>query len=111
MTAFALFSIACVKVTDDVKATFAPPSPQETNNFALRSPHSHAPKTELTQAVVAGPAADASVETSVASTTPASAVPAAAGDAGADTMCMRDLAAYTDASAPLSTNCLQSAGK
>ncbi len=57
--AFVFATAACVKVTDDVKATFAPPAPGEADNFAVGAPHGRAPAEELTQATV--PRANASV--------------------------------------------------
>jgi hypothetical protein len=57
--AIAVVCVACVKVSDDVKATFAPGQPSEVDNFSPRSPHSIAPPDPiLTQAVLA---VDASV--------------------------------------------------
>ena len=89
---------ACVKVTDDVKATFAPPAPGEVDNFAVGSPHGAASsKTELTQATV--PKADASW-------TQTAAAPLGEG------LCPRDVAVSSsaDASTTLTSNCMQDAG-
>jgi hypothetical protein len=103
--AIAVVCVACVKVPDDIKATFAPGrGGSEPNNFSKRSPHTIAPP-ELTEATV--PIADAS--TSDASASPTMGV------------CPREetTSAMTDAGAGLSSgtelrvgvqNCLQDAG-
>ncbi len=95
----AVAAAACVKVPDNIKATFAPPAPNETDNYALHARHDHAPKDDpVAKPVLAG--LDASV-------------PPDAGAALAEEMCPRDtttLASSVDASARLSSNCLPDAG-
>jgi hypothetical protein len=96
--AIAVVCVACVKVSDDVKATFAPAQPSEVDNFSPRSPHSIAPPDPiLTQAVLT--------------------VDASTNDASRSTigMCSRDdnATAITDAGSVLSSqasNCMQDAG-
>ena len=88
---------ACVKVTDEVKATFAPPAPGEVDNFAVRAPHGVANRDDLMVATV--PRADGGPTVSardVAASEPA--------------MCTDTTAAAGDASASLPSNCLQDAG-
>lgn len=98
--AFVLALAACVKVTDDVKATFAPPGPGEPDNFALGAPHGVAPPEELTQATVTRADAGAALSTMDGAAAP-------------------PLGMCTETSAPSSTadasvaslpNCLQDAG-
>ena len=98
--AFVFATAACVKVTDDVKATFAPPAPGEADNFAVGAPHGRAPAEELTQATV--PRANASVA-------PASSAAAFAPPLG---MCTETASSSTpDASSSAApSNCLQDAG-
>lgn len=94
--AIAVVCVACVKVSDDVKATFAPGQPSEVDNFSPRSPHSFAPADPiLTQAVVA--MADAS--------TPDASAPLTIG------VCPREetTSAIADAGV-LASNCMQDAG-
>jgi hypothetical protein len=96
--AIAVVCVACVKVPDDIKATFAAgQGGSEANNFSSRSPHTFAPP-ELTEATV--PIADASVDV---------AAPTMAPPMG---MCPREevTSSLTDAGAQLSSNCLQDAG-
>src|SRR5665213_1984231 len=87
--AIAVVCVACVKVPDDIKATFAPGQGSETDNFSPRSPHTFAPP-ELTQATV--PVADASTN-------------AATVEAGIVGMCPRETAPISS-----STDCLYDAG-
>jgi hypothetical protein len=88
--AIAVVCVACVKVPDDIKATFAPgQGGSETNNFSSRSPHTFAPP-ELTEATVL--VADASADASPTTTAPIG-------------MCPRDEAPTSSAS-----NCLNDAG-
>ena len=97
--AFLMATVACVKVTDDVKATFAPPGPGEPDNFAVGAPHGVAPAEELTQGTMIR--ADASAA-------PAAVDGAAAPPLG---MCTETAtSSVTDASASSLSNCLQDAG-
>lgn len=94
---FAVAVSACVKVTDEVKATFAPPAPGEVDNYALAAPHGIAMREQLTQATVAR--ADAGMSLSardVAASEPA--------------MCMDSTGSAGDASVSASSNCLHDAG-
>ena len=94
---FAVAVSACVKVTDEVKATFAPPTPGEVDNYALAAPHGVAMREELTQATV--PRADAGV------------VPSARDVAASEpAMCMDSSASAADASVSTPSNCLHDAG-
>jgi hypothetical protein len=85
-----------VKVSDEVKATFAEHHPGEVDNFSPSNPHSIAPPDPiLTQAALT---ADASTNDASAST-----------NFG---ICSRDetTSALTDAGSPLTSNCMQDAG-
>jgi hypothetical protein len=96
VVAMAFACVACVKVSDDVKATFAEHQPGEVDNFSPSSPHSIAPPDPvLTQAALT---ADASTNDASAST-----------NVG---ICLRDetTSALTDAGSPLTSNCMQDAG-
>lgn len=94
---FAMAVSACVKVTDEVKATFAPPTPGEVDNYALAAPHGVAMREELTQATV--PRADAGM------------VPLARDVAASEpAMCMDNGASAADASVSPPSNCLHDAG-
>ncbi|MGH7283929.1 MAG: hypothetical protein ACRELY_20580 [Polyangiaceae bacterium] len=94
--AFAVATAACVKVTDDVKATFAPPARGEADNFAVGAPHGVAARDELQQAVVLRVDAGETSTRDVAATELA--------------MCVDGTASSADASASPPSNCLQDAG-
>ncbi|MEO9141848.1 MAG: hypothetical protein ABI332_06220 [Polyangiaceae bacterium] len=98
VAALVVATAACVKVPDNVKATFAPPAPNETDNYALNARHDHAPKDDpVAKPLLAG--LDASI-------------PPDASAPLAEEMCPRDttLESSADASARLSSNCLPDAG-
>lgn len=97
VVALAVATAACVKVPDDIKATFAPPAPNETDNYALNARHGHAPKDDpALEPLLAG--LDASV-------------PPDASAPLTDDMCPREtaLASSVDSGARPSSNCLPDA--
>jgi hypothetical protein len=99
--AIAVVCVACVKVPDSIKGTFADRQNGETDNFSPSAPHSFAPADPvLTQAVLA--------------VVDASTADARASSSSVEGMCPRDVNASSvaDAGATISTasNCLQDAG-
>lgn len=94
--AIAVVCVACVKVPDTIKGTFAEHQNGEVDNFAPGAPHSFAPPDPiLTQAVIA--------------------LDASTNEAGAPMtmgICPREENASSslDAGSSLSSNCLQDAG-